>query len=213
MKKLFISSFVVIAACSNSQTPQAQNTPAKQVRLKQDHKAQAIFAGGCFWCVEADFEKLPGVLEVVSGYTGGHVKNPSYKQVSHGGTGHYEAAKIIFDPSKISYKDLLDYYWTHIDPTDDGGQFCDRGQSYKTAIFASPDQLDAAQDSKESLIAAKRLDQPIVTPILPATTFYPAEKYHQNYYKKNPLRYKYYRTACGRDKRIKDVWKTSKKSH
>ncbi|HHL43099.1 MAG TPA: peptide-methionine (S)-S-oxide reductase [Hellea balneolensis] len=201
MKKLFLLSFAVISACSGPQTSSAQTPDTLGPQY-----AQAIFAGGCFWCVEADFEKLPGVIEAVSGYAGGHVDNPSYKQVSHGGTGHYEVAKIIYDPSKISYADLLEYYWTHVDPTDDGGQFCDRGHSYKTAIFATPAQMDIAKASKKALMNSGRLKDKVVTPVLPAPPFYKAETYHQDYYKKNPIRYKYYRTGCGRDRRIKQIW-------
>lgn len=169
-------------------------------------RAEAVFAGGCFWCVEADFEKLPGVKEAVSGYAGGHVKNPTYKQVVRGGTGHYEVAKIIYDPSQVSYAELLEHFWTTVDPTDDGGQFCDRGQSYETAIFANPAQIDAARLSKQTLQNSGRLKDKVVTPIIAAGAFYPAETYHQDYYKKKPIRYKYYRNGCGRDKRIKQIW-------
>lgn len=171
-----------------------------------DTTAEVIFAGGCFWCVEADFEKLPGVIEAVSGYTGGHTKNPTYKQVTRGVTGHYEAAKIIYDPMKISYEKLLEHFWTHVDPTDDGGQFCDRGHSYKTAIFANKEQMDIAGASKEALQKSGRLTKPVVTPILKAAAFYDAEEYHQDYYKKKPRRYKFYRNGCGRDKAIAKVW-------
>ncbi len=198
---LLKAQFLLLASPALAQ--QNPLTPPKQA----PKQVEAIFAGGCFWCVEADFEKLQGVIEAVSGYTGGHVKNPSYKQVSHGGTGHYEAVKIIYDPSKISYEKLLDYYWRHIDPTDAGGQFCDRGHSYKTAIFATPKQLKIAQNSKQKLQDSHVLKQKVVTKILPASKFYEAEKYHQDYYKKNPLRYTYYRKSCGRDKRIAKVWR------
>ncbi|HFB55410.1 MAG TPA: peptide-methionine (S)-S-oxide reductase, partial [Hellea balneolensis] len=144
----------------------------------------------------------------ISGYAGGHVKNPSYQQVSHGGTGHYEVAKIIYNPTQVSYEELLEYFWTHVDPTDDGGQFCDRGHSYKTAIFANADQFAVAQKSKQMLQASGRLKNPVVTPVIKAPAFYEAERYHQDYYKKNPVRYKYYRTGCRRDSRIKKVWGT-----
>jgi len=169
-------------------------------------QAEAVFAGGCFWCVEADFEKLPGVIEAVSGYAGGHTKNPTYKQVTRNNTGHYEVAKIIYDPTKITYSELVEYFWTTVDPTDGGGQFCDRGQSYATAIFATPEQIETALTSKETLENSGRLKDKIVTPILPAARFYKAETYHQDYYKKNPIRYNYYRTGCRRDKRLRKLW-------
>lgn len=166
----------------------------------------AIFAGGCFWCVEKDFESLPGVIEVVSGYTGGRLDNPDYKTVSYTETGHYEAAEVLYDPSVVSYRDLVDYYWTTVDPTDDTGQFCDKGTSYRTAIFAQPDQMEAAQASLMAVESDKPFAADIVTPILPAVTFYDAEDYHQDYYKKNPLRYNTYRLACRRDATLKRLW-------
>lgn len=167
----------------------------------------AIFAGGCFWCVESDFDKVPGVLRTVSGYTGGSVKNPTYETVSAGGSGHREAVQVAFDPKKVSYADLVEVFWRTVDPTDAGGQFCDRGDSYKTAIFATTaEQMRVAQASKERLASSGVLKSPVVTPVLRAGPFYPAEDYHQNYYKKNPLRYKFYRYGCGRDARLKEVW-------
>ncbi|MEM9601216.1 MAG: peptide-methionine (S)-S-oxide reductase MsrA [Pseudomonadota bacterium] len=166
----------------------------------------AIFAGGCFWCVEKDFESLPGVIEVVSGYTGGRLDNPDYKTVSYTETGHYEAAEVLYDPSVVTYRDLVDYYWTTVDPTDDTGQFCDKGTSYRTAIFAQPDQMEAAQASLMAVESDKPFAADIVTPILPAVTFYDAEDYHQDYYKKNPLRYNTYRLACRRDATLKRLW-------
>jgi len=167
----------------------------------------ATFAGGCFWCVESDFDGVPGVLKTISGYTGGLMKAPSYQQVVAGGTGHIEAVQIHFDPKKVSYKKLLDVFWRTVDPTDGGGQFCDRGHSYSTAIFAnSPDQKKAAEASKKMLAESKILDKPIVTPIREARPFYPAEDYHQDYYKKNPLQYKFYRYGCGRDAKVKALW-------
>jgi methionine-S-sulfoxide reductase len=167
----------------------------------------ATFAGGCFWCVEADFDNVPGVVRTVSGYTGGSLKNPTYRLISAGGTGHREAVQIFYDPKKVTYAMLLDVLWRSVDPTDGGGQFCDRGESYGTAIFAnSPDQKRLAEDSKRKLQASGVLKQPIVTPIEVAGPFYPAEGYHQDYYKKNPIRYKIYRYGCGRDARIKELW-------
>ena len=166
---------------------------------------KAIFAGGCFWCVESDFDKVPGVVSTTSGYTGGRTKNPTYKQVTYGDTGHYEAVEITYDPAKVSYEALLTAFWHSVDPTDDGGQFCDRGDSYKTAVFAlNEKQRKAAEASKKA--AQEVLGKPIVTPILTAATFYPAEYYHQNYYQNNSFRYRYYRFSCGRDKRLKNLW-------
>ncbi len=184
----------------------ASGVASGQEKTPQTRQAEAVFAGGCFWCVEADFEKFPGVIEAVSGYAGGHTKNPTYKQVTRNDTGHYEVAKIIYDPAKTSYAELLEYFWTTVDPTDAGGQFCDRGQSYATAIFAAPEQIDAARASKTALEKSGRLKDKVVTPILPAARFYKAETYHQDYYKKNPIRYNYYRTGCRRDKRLKKLW-------
>ncbi|MBK1624550.1 peptide-methionine (S)-S-oxide reductase [Afifella marina DSM 2698] len=177
----------------------------------------AIFAGGCFWCVEADFDKVPGVKETISGFTGGEVRNPTYHQVSAGGTGHKEAVKITYDPSVVSYEKLLDVFWHSVDPTDAGGQFCDRGDSYTTAIFALDDeQLKAAKASKTA--TEKELGQKIVTEIEGAGEFWPAEAYHQNYYKSDErilsrfgyvtkaYAYKGYREGCGRDQRLKQLW-------
>ena len=167
----------------------------------------ATFAGGCFWCVEADFDSVLGVVRTVSGYTGGSLKNPTYKQISAGGTGHSEAVQIFYNPKKITYAMLLDVFWRSVDPTDGSGQFCDRGQSYRTGIFTnSPDQKRLAEDSKRKLQTTGVLKQPIVTPIKIAGPFYPAEEYHQNYYKKKPIHYKLYRYSCGRDARIKELW-------
>ena len=167
----------------------------------------AIFAGGCFWCVEADFDNVPGVVRTISGFTGGVLIDPTYKQVSDGGTGHREAVQIFYDPKKVNYATLLEIFWRAVDPTDDGGQFCDRGESYSTAIFVnSPKQKQLAEDSKRKLQLSAVLNQPIVTSIEVAGPFYPVEEYHQNYYKKNPLSYKYYRDGCGRDARIKELW-------
>ncbi|WP_293962912.1 peptide-methionine (S)-S-oxide reductase MsrA [Sneathiella sp.] len=167
----------------------------------------AILAGGCFWCVESDYDHVPGVISTTSGYIGGELPNPTYKAVSAGGTGHIEAVKIVFDPEKTSYSDILDVFWRSVDPTDDGGQFCDRGESYKTAIFATTDaQKKTAQSSKAALNDSGVLKKPIVTEIRTAPEFYPAEDYHQDYYNKNPIRYKFYRFSCGRDARVEELW-------
>ena len=167
----------------------------------------AVFAGGCFWCTESDFEKVPGVIEAVSGYTGGHVANPSYEEVSSGGTGHVEAVKVSYDPAKVTYAQLLDWFWRHVDPTDAGGQFVDRGSQYRSVIFyADEGQHRLAEASKKKLAASRRFSKPIVTEIRPLGPFYPAEDYHQNYYRKNPVRYHYYRWNSGRDQFLERVW-------
>ncbi|WP_102961221.1 peptide-methionine (S)-S-oxide reductase MsrA [Mangrovicella endophytica] len=165
----------------------------------------AIFAGGCFWCVESDFDHVDGVLETISGYIGGTLDNPTYQAVSREDTGHHEAVKITYDPEKVSYEKLLEVYWHSIDPTDGGGQFCDRGPSYTSAIFTlSPQQLKQAEASKAAV--EKELGQPVATTIQAAPTFWPAEGYHQDYYKKNPLKYQYYRYGCGRNDTVERVW-------
>lgn len=172
---------------------------------KKQQEDTAIFAGGCFWCIEHAFDELPGVLSTTSGYTGGNVPNPTYSEVSHGGTGHYEAVKVIYNPSKISYDDLLTVFWHNIDPLNDKGQFCDYGDSYRSAIFYNnEDQKNAALASKKDI--EQELNAKAFTEILQFTTFYPAEEYHQNYHKKNPVRYKLYRYGCSRDKRLKALW-------
>jgi len=179
----------------------------KPMNNNTEKTASAVFAGGCFWCTESDFEKLEGVIEVISGYTGGRVKNPTYKQVSAGGTGHIESVKVIYDPSKVSYEQLLGYFWRHVDPTDSGGQFVDRGSQYRSAIFYANDtEKRLAETSKQQLAASGQFNKSIVTDILPLGEFYPAEDYHQNYYKKNPIRYKYYRYGSGRDQFLKKAW-------
>ena len=168
---------------------------------------KAVFAGGCFWCMEAPFDQLPGVVSVTAGYTGGQKKNPTYKEVSAGGTGHAEAVQIVYDPSGISYPALLGVFWRNIDPTVADRQFCDVGHQYRAAIFyRGEEQRKAAQLSKAALDRNRPFREPVVTEITPATEFYPAEEYHQHYYKKNPLRYSYYRSGCGRDKRLKELW-------
>ena len=167
----------------------------------------ATLAGGCFWCMEAPFDKLPGVVSVTAGYTGGQVKNPTYEQVSAGTTGHAESVRIVYDPQKIGYKQLLDIFWHNIDPTVKNRQFCDVGNQYRSAIFYHTDeQHRLAEESKKELEDNKPFKGPIVTDIVPASEFYPAEEYHQHYYKKNPLRYRYYRYGCGRDQRLKELW-------
>ena len=181
----------------------------KSSRMKTDAKdyKTATFAGGCFWCVESDFEKVDGVIEAVSGYAGGDEPDPTYKQVSSGRTGHTEAVQITYDPNKVSYKELLDVLWRHMDPTDAGGQFVDRGSQYRPAIFYhDEEQRRIAEESKSALEKSGRFSKPIATEIVPLTEFYPAEEYHQDYYSKNPIRYKMYRYGSGRDQFLKSKW-------
>jgi peptide-methionine (S)-S-oxide reductase len=167
--------------------------------------AVATFAGGCFWCMEPPYDKLPGVASTISGYTGGHLANPSYKQVGKGNTGHYEAVQITYDPDQVSYEQLLHVFWRNIDPLDKGGQFCDRGEPYRTAVFFHDAEQEAlAIQSKADVV--KRFEATVVTPLVEASAFYPAEDYHQDYYEKNPFRYKLYRRSCGRDNRLEQVW-------
>ncbi len=176
-------------------------------RAQTPATAKATFAGGCFWCVEADFDKVPGVLRTTSGYTGGTVAKPTYQQVSAHITGHAEAVEVEYDPAKVSYEQLLQKFWHSIDPTTVDRQFCDVGSPYRTVIFTHGEQqLAAAKASLAALEKSKPFKQAIVTQIQPAGPFYVAEDYHQDYYKKNPLRYQYYRTSCGRDARVKELW-------
>ena len=168
---------------------------------------KAIFVGGCFWCMESDFEKLDGVTDVISGFTGGTIKNPTYNG-DH--TGHFEAVEVTYDPASISYQGLLDYYWTHIDPFDPHGQFCDKGPSYKSAIFVAGEQERQLAEQSRQKVQAMFPDQKVVTAILPESTFYPIKgeegEHHQDYYKKNPVRYHFYRYTCGRDQRVHEIW-------
>lgn len=171
------------------------------------HLEKATFAGGCFWCMEHPFDELPGVVSVTSGYTGGHKINPSYEEVSSGTTGHAESIQVIYDPAKIGYDKLLDVFWHNIDPLAKDRQFCDSGEQYRSAIFYHNEgQQRLALQSKKALEASKRFREPIATQIVAAGVFYPAEEYHQHYYKKNPIRYSYYRLSCGRDRRLKELW-------
>jgi peptide-methionine (S)-S-oxide reductase len=198
---LALGAVVVLGmAASGSQTPAP--TPGATPGLQT-----ATFAGGCFWCMEPPFDALDGVVSVTAGYTGGHKANPTYEEVSAGGTGHAEAVQIIFDPAKISYERLLDVFWHNIDPTTANGQFCDYGNQYRSGIFFHDDaQRRAAEASKRALEQSKPFPEPIVTEILPATHFWPAEAYHQKYYRTNPIRYAYYRYRCGRDQRLEALW-------
>ncbi len=173
----------------------------------QTNTRAAVFAGGCFWCTEADFEKVPGVIDAISGYTGGEAVKPTYEQVSAGGTGHLESVRVIFDPDQVTYPQLLDVFWRHVDPTDAGGQFVDRGSQYRSAIFyADDEQHRLAEESKKQLAASGRFNQPIITEILPLGAFYPAEEYHQDYYKKDSVQYHFYRFYSGRDRFLEKAW-------
>ena len=180
---------------------------AGAVTAQSGETAEATFAGGCFWCMEEAYDKVDGVLETVSGYAGGDVPNPSYQQVVGGNTGHYEVLQVTYDPDKVSYEELLDHFWYNVDPVDGGGQFCDRGSQYLSAIFYHNDrQRRLAGDSLRELMESDRFSRTIATDILELEEFYPAEEYHQNYYKKNSLRYNFYKTACGREARLQEIW-------
>lgn len=169
--------------------------------------AEALFAGGCFWCMQPPYDELEGVQDTIVGFSGGHVTDPSYKQVTSGGTGHRESIKVIYDPQQVSYQKLLDVFWRNIDPLDEGGQFCDRGDHYRAAIFPMNDQQkELAMASRKAINDSGRFDQTVETDILTAKNFYPAEEYHQDYYKKNPLRYKFYTRSCGRYSRLEELW-------
>lgn len=175
------------------------------------NRATAIFAGGCFWCIESDFEKLKGVIEVESGYTAGKLANPSYEQVSRGGTGHTEAVRVIYDPKTVSYAALVEYFWRHIDPTVKDRQFCDAGSQYRSGIYWQNEaERQVVERSHQALLNSGRF-KAIHTELAPASVFWPAEEYHQDYYKKNPIRYNYYRASCGRDARVAEVWGEKRK--
>ena len=171
----------------------------------QSSRAVATFAGGCFWCVEADFDKVPGVISTTSGYTGGRVANPTYQQVSSGSTGHAESVEVVYEPGKVSYEALLAYYWRHIDPTVQNRQFCDVGDEYRTAIFVHDDEQRRLAEAFKKRVEAE-LNQPVYTQIVNAGPFYRAEDYHQDFYKKSPVKYKFYRWNCGRDQRLEQLW-------
>ncbi|HEY5656547.1 MAG TPA: peptide-methionine (S)-S-oxide reductase MsrA [Myxococcota bacterium] len=182
----------------------ADGAPARSV--------EALFAGGCFWCMEPAFDEVPGVVSTTSGYTGGRVESPTYEQVSSGSTGHAEAVRVVYDPSQVTYEKLLDVFWHNIDPTVRNRQFCDTGSQYRSAIFASgPEERELAEASRRRV--AERLGVPIQTEIVDAGAFYPAEEYHQDYYRKNPLRYAFYRRGCGRDARLAEIWGADAPEH
>src|SRR5690606_17341382 len=195
-----IASLLFLAAACSPAPSAAQQTPQEPLPAGQQ---EAVFAGGCFWCMEHDMGAIPGVVEVMSGYTGGRNANPTYE--NH--PGHYEAVRVRFDPSVISYAQLLERYWPLVDPTDDGGQFCDRGSSYRTAIFVTPAQRAEAEASKAAIIASGRVNGQVVTPILNLGRFTEAEEYHRDYARRNPARYAMYRAGCGRDRILRQVWR------
>jgi peptide methionine sulfoxide reductase msrA/msrB len=208
MENILVLAVMLILLITGCQGANSAPQKSEKGMTQEDKMFQiATFAGGCFWCTEADFEKLSGVEKVISGYTGGQKENPSYEEVSSGTTGHVEAVQVYYDPSKITYKELLDYFWRHVDPADSGGQFVDRGPQYRSVIFYhDEEQRRLAEKSKEALSKSGKFKKPIVTEILKFTQFYEAEEYHQDYYKKNPLRYKFYRFNSGRDQFLKKVW-------
>ena len=213
MKSILLIAFVILIGLillgfqKSNDEQFKQSEKSALMKTESKNLKTATFAGGCFWCMESDFEKVSGVVEAVSGYTGGQKQNPTYEEVSAGGTGHAEAVQVTYDPAKITYKELLDVFWRHVDPTDAGGQFVDRGSQYRTAIFYhDEEQKRIAEDSREQMEKSSRFSAPIVTEIVPLTEFYPAEDYHQDYYRHNPLRYRFYRLGSGRDQFLKSTW-------
>jgi peptide methionine sulfoxide reductase msrA/msrB len=198
---------IILLACGNLNPLHGQAAERETMKKKSKNLEVATFAGGCFWCVESDFEKFDGVAEVISGYTGGYKEDPTYEEVSSGGTGHLEAVQVHYDPTRITYRELLDVFWRHVDPTDPGGQFVDRGSQYRGAIFYHDEQQrKLAEQSREKLNRSGRFKKSIVTEIVPLSRFYRAEDYHQDYYKTHPIRYKFYRFNSGRDQFLKKVW-------
>jgi len=207
MSLFFIVGVVLFFMMGNQRSEAVQKEMKVEMPKEEMNLRKATFAGGCFWCTEADFEKLPGVVKVISGYTGGNKENPAYGEVSSGTTGHVEAVQVYYDPSKITYEELLNYFWKHVDPTDAGGQFVDRGAQYRSVIFYhDEDQKQLAEKSKEDLNKSGKFNKPIVTEILKFTKFYEAEDYHQDYYKTHSLKYKFYRFGSGRDQFLEKTW-------
>lgn len=207
MRNKWIISIVLVLALGSALILSSKPASSSKMMAVPTGAATATFAGGCFWCMESSFEKIPGVIQAISGYAGGNKVDPTYEEVSGGGTGHAESVQIIYDPKKISYPRLLQVFWHNVDPTDDGGQFCDRGNQYRSEIFYSNDaEKKMAEDSKAEIEKTKKFSDPIVTKITPLKAFYPAEDYHQDFYKKNPVRYESYRFGCGRDRRLAVLW-------
>lgn len=215
MRILLIPLVALLAACSGASESQVQQSvPADLAQNEVPRNVSAgapldtaVFAGGCFWCVEEAFDAAEGVVTTTSGYTGGRIANPTYEQVSAGGTGHAEVVRVVYDPSKVSYPQLLNVFWKNVDPLTANRQFCDAGAQYRAAIFYhDAEQRRLAEESKRALEQSGRFAEPIVTEINPGAAFYPAEEYHQDYYQKNPLRYKFYKTSCGRARRLAELW-------
>jgi peptide-methionine (S)-S-oxide reductase len=208
-----VTSLVAIGALASS--PAAQPAPAPTPAKKEEPKlATATFGGGCFWCMEPPFDKVVGVVSTTSGYTGGTKADPTYEEVSAGTTGHVEVVQVVYDPGKVTYAQLLQIFWRNVDPITPNAQFCDHGDQYRSAIFFhDAEQQRLAEESKRQLEDSKRFKAAIVTQLVPASTFYPAEDYHQDYYRKNPVRYKYYRFSCGRDARLKALWSEEAPKH
>lgn len=208
MKILFaLITILILSSAGIMMANSTETTKEKKMNMQDGQLEIATFAGGCFWCTESDFEKLSGVVKAISGYTGGTRENPSYKEVASGSTKHLEAVQVYYDPSMVTYQELVDYFWKHINPTDPGGQFVDRGPQYRSAIFYHDEnQRQIAEKSKQTLNSSGKFDKPVVTEILKLSAFYPAEEYHQDYYKKSRLRYKYYRYGSGRDQFLKKTW-------
>jgi len=201
MRRLGMAVLYSLGLAASTSTLAAETTA-----IKTERTASALFAGGCFWCIEADFEKLPGVIGAESGYTAGKKLNPTYAQVSAGGTGHTEAVRVTYDPARVNYAQLVDFFWKHIDPTVKDKQFCDSGNQYRSGIYWQNEaERKLAESSRDALLSSGKFKE-IHTEIIAATVFYPAEEYHQDYYKKNPIRYAYYRSGCGRDARVQQLW-------
>ena len=207
---MILSRFAVLAAVLCVAGCRAAGAPGTAEKGTQSMEAKletATFAGGCFWCMEPPYDSTEGVVSTTVGYTGGHTPDPTYEQVSSGGTGHTEALQVVFDPARVTYRQLLDLFWHNIDPQARDRQFCDVGEQYRSAIFYhGEEQRRLAEESKATLEKSGRFAEPLATQILPAATFYPAEEYHQDYYRKNPVRYKIYRSSCSRDQRLKEIW-------
>ena len=209
MRRLLLLALLLLAAGAAAWLLLGRSGEAPAAQPQGARTATAIFAGGCFWCTESDFDHMPGVLATISGYAGGRVANPTYEQVSRGGTGHIEAVRVVYDPARTGYARLVERFFRTIDPLDAGGQFCDRGDQYRSAIFvANAEERRIAEAAKAR--AERALGAPVATLILPARNFYAAEEYHQDYYRKNPLRYRFYRWNCGRDARLEAVWRRAR---
>ena len=209
MRRLLIVALLALAAGAAALwiATRPSEAPA-QPAPKADRTASAVFAGGCFWCTESDFDHIAGVISTTSGYAGGHVANPSYEQVSAGDTGHIESVRVVYDPARVSYAALVERFFRTIDPLDAGGSFCDRGHQYRSAIFVANGEERRIAEAAAARVS-RQLGRRVATLILPARNFYPAEDYHQDYYRKNPLRYRFYRWNCGRDQRIEELWGSS----